>query len=375
MNTQNFSTKNEYKTKENAHVAGIHIIGLDLGYSAPKCVHENGNFVFPNYCKKIMGEIFGELSKSDLVYADDTDRYCVGAMALASLTEDSVVAEDALFGRNHYLHPHFKVIYRTSLGLALWNVETNGGDVFVQTGLPPAYITKDEPYLRSVIEGHHVFDLTMGQTTKHFDLTISKENVDVMYQPMGTYNSIIFNDNGTPVVNAPSFARAKLLVVDGGFGTFDKFFVNSNQLEQRDTNPNLGMKRILEEARAAIRRDLGAEVSLPAMQACLRTGTVKVMDLATLTANKYDITNYIVDANEMVRGEALDSIKDYVAQGIKYLFITGGTGAAWYPYFKEKLSPVGIEVIPGNANTTLPMIYANARGYYMYRLGVFKYAR
>lgn len=167
MNTKSFSTRSENRIKNNVKSSNMHIIGLDMGYSAPKCVHENGNFVFPNYCKKISGEIFGELNKADLIYTDENgEKYCVGDMAIASLTEDSVVAEDAMFGRNHYLHPNFKITFQTALGLALWDITTDGSDVFIQTGLPPAYIVKDEPYLRSVIEGHHVFDISQGGITE-----------------------------------------------------------------------------------------------------------------------------------------------------------------------------------------------------------------
>ena len=70
MDTKAFSTRSENKQKENPRVKGMHVIGLDMGYSGPKCVHENGNFVFPNYCQKITGEIFGELGKHDYVYED-----------------------------------------------------------------------------------------------------------------------------------------------------------------------------------------------------------------------------------------------------------------------------------------------------------------
>ena len=375
MNTKEFSTNSEYVTKHNTNTKGLHIIGLDMGYSAPKCVHENGHFIFPNYCKKITGEMFGELNKSDLIYVDleTGDKYCVGDMAIASLTEDSVVAEEAMYGRNHYLHPNFKIMYHVALGLALWDITTDGSDVFIQTGLPPAYITKDKPYLRSVLEGHHVFDVFMGSQKRHFDVTITAENVDVMYQPMGTYNSIIFDDFGNPVKEAPSFARSKLLVLDGGFGTLDKFFVSANQLEKRETDANLGMKRVLEETRNMMKRDFGIEVSIPAMQQCLKSGKVKVIDITTFSTREYEIGDYLEQANAIVREEALDSIKDYIAMGMKYLFITGGTGAAWYDFFKDKLEATGIKVIAGNENTSLPMVYANARGYYMYRLNMSKY--
>lgn len=80
-----------------------------MGYSGVKCFHENGNFVFPNYCQKIEGEIFGDLSRNDLIYEDlkSGDRYYVGALAIKSLSEDSTVAEDKILGRNHYGHMVF----------------------------------------------------------------------------------------------------------------------------------------------------------------------------------------------------------------------------------------------------------------------------
>ena len=46
MDTKMFSTKTERKVKDNPRVDGTHIIGLDMGYSGPKCFHEKGNFVY-----------------------------------------------------------------------------------------------------------------------------------------------------------------------------------------------------------------------------------------------------------------------------------------------------------------------------------------
>ena len=164
METRTFSTRTERKTKDNPHYGDTYIIGLDMGYSGPKGFHEKGNFVFPNYCQKITGELFSNLNKNDYIYEDlDTgEKFWVGEMATKSLSEDSVVAEDSLFGRNHYLHPNFLITFRTALGLALWDKYTDGSDIFIQTGLPPAYIQKDESYLRSVIQKRHHFKLNIG---------------------------------------------------------------------------------------------------------------------------------------------------------------------------------------------------------------------
>lgn len=369
MNTKTFSTRTEIRAKENPCIDGVHIIGLDMGYSGPKCFYEKGNFVFPNYCQKLTGEIFGELNKTDIVYEDlDThEKYCIGEMAIKSLSEDAVVAEDSLFGRNHYLHPNFLITFRASLGIALWDVETNGSDVFIQTGLPPAYITKDEPYLRKVMEQTHRFKLTVGRDSRIFEVTLTKENIDVMYQPMGSFYSVVTDMNGNLLPIIENYTNSNLMVFDGGFKTLDKFLVRGKQLETKDTDAELGMKRVLEETRKLIQKDLNVSISIPAMQTCLKTGKIKVNDMVELTVKEYPIEEYLKKANEKVREEALESIKNHVFD-IKYLIMTGGTGGAWCEYFKERLKNLPLEIVPGNSGSNLPIVYANARGYYMYRL-------
>ena len=270
------------------------------------------------------------------------------------------------------MHINFKVVFETSLGLSLWDTKTDGSDVFLQTGLPPLYITKDESYLRSVIEGEHKFELTLGNATKQFNITLKKNNIDVMSQPMGTLTSLLFNDQGMPTSNAISLMKSNLMVFDCGFGTLDTFLIKANQLESKNTNPNLGMKRVLIETKKRIERDLGVSISLIGMQKILREGVIHINDLVTFTTKEYPINDYLLKANNIVCKEALESIKDYIFN-IKYLIMTGGTSEAWINYFREKLKNTNVEIIQGNQSTSLPIIYANARGYYFSRLQKSRY--
>lgn len=370
MDTKIFATKTEHVKTSFPKLEGTHIMGIDMGYSGPKCVYENGYFIFPNYCQKLTKELFSELNKNDIVYEDleSHDKYCVGDMAYRSLTSDSVVEEDALFGRNHYLHPNFLVTFRAALGKALWEIDTDGSDVFIQTGLPPAYIANDSVYLTNVIAQRHHFLLTIGKETKEFDVTITEDNMDIMYQPMGTFYSAVIDSNGNPTRNFKTYMSSNLIVLDGGFGTLDKFLIQANQLMGKDTNTNLGMRRVLEETRRLIQKELKTDVSIPAMQQILKNGKVKVINRALMKETEEPISEYLNKANDMVMAEAFESIKDYVFD-IKYLIITGGTGAAWFDYFKSRLSGLSsLEVIPGNINTPeMSTVYTNARGYYMYR--------
>ena len=376
MDTRSFSTKTERRVKENPRVNGTRIIGLDIGYSGPKGFHENGNFRFPNFCQKMTGEQFGELNKNEIIYEDleTGDKYYVGDIATKSLREDSVVTEDSLFGRNHYLHPNFLVVTRTALAFSLWDgAATDGSNLFIQTGLPPAYLAKDELYLRNVLQQRHHFAVTAGKERKVFDITLNKEQIDVMYQPMGTFYSIVFDNDGKMTPAVKDYMNSNLLLFDGGFGTLDKFLVCGKELKIKDTNSNLGMRRLLDETRKLILEDIGVDISIPAMQTCLKTGEVKKTDIINLKVDSYSIDGYLEKANELVREEAFESIKDYVFD-IKYLIMSGGTGAAWCDYFKERLKGISsLKVIPGNQGSNLPMVYANARGYYMYRLNELRY--
>ena len=161
--------------------------------------------------------------------------------------------------------------------------------------------------------------------------------------------------------------KSNLLLFDNGFKTLDTFFIKAYQLESKDSNGDLGMHRIFEEVRKALRDELGVDVGIIAMQNVLKSGVVKVNDRATLTSREYEIAEYLEKANKKVCAEALESIKDYIFD-IKFLIMTGGTSDAWLDMFKEKLAFTSVEILTGKENSNLPLIYQNARGYYLYRL-------
>ena len=239
---------------------------------------------------------------------------------------------------------------------------------------------QQEMLLRNAIQQSHDFALISCGKRKEFHIDITAEDVDVMYQPMGTFYSVTTDQFGNLTNDLKTFRNSDLLVFDCGFKTLDKFVIQNKKLEEKDTDENLGMKRILEETRNSMQEDLkkkgySVSVSLPAMQQCLKNGVVRINDRINFTVKEFPIEEYLKKANELICKEAFDSIKDYVFS-IKYLIMTGGTGSAWYGYFKDKLKGIHtLKVISGDYNSNLPAFYANARGYYMYRLTQFKVKR
>jgi plasmid segregation protein ParM len=372
MDTSTFYTRTERRTADHPGVNDWRIIGMDYGYSSVKGCHKGGFCCFPSYCKEMKTDVFGQLKGSDIIYTDlDTGkRYQVGALAAESLTAGETVSENAFFGRNHYLSPEFLVLVRTGLAFALWNYsKTDGSDLFIQSGLPPAYLSADTPYLVDVIGREHHFQIENGPETRTFHFKIPQAQIDVMNQPMGTLYSMGINEKGKITSCLTKLLQSDFLILDGGFGTLDLFLIRSRTVATRETSPELGMRRILEEARNRIKKEVGVEVSIPGMQNCLKTGKVKYIDRTSIKAREVAIDRYVEEANTLVCEEAFETIKDHIFD-IDYLIMTGGTGILWYPAFQERLSGVeSLQVLPGNANMNgMPCIYANARGYYMYRL-------
>lgn len=376
MDTTIFAPRTDFR-KENHPVSDkAFILGLDLGYSAVKCFYEKGVFCVPNFVREIRGEIVGQLGKSDIIYINENNRtYAVGDKALKSLKHGETVKETGLYGRNHYIAPEFLIMFRTALGLAMWDrEESDTRPVYIQTGLPPAYLTEDEAYLRSIIEGHHEFQLRKGEETRTFAVTIDSKQVDVIIQPMGTLFSIGTSEDGKNQTKVLHYLNSKILIFDGGFGTLDTYLLRNGSAEAKDTDETLGMRRVLSEARNAILRDhpnIKAAISIPEMQECLNTGRYIYVDKINMREEVIDITSYIWQANNMVREEAFNNYKDMFTD-VDYIVMTGGIGAAWCKYFSDRLRGLSVTVVPGNDQCNLPYIYANARGYFMARYGQIK---
>lgn len=301
METKSFATRAEWKKTDNPKKEGKHIIGLDLGYSGAKGFYENGYFCIPNFSAPITEDLFGSLHDGDIVYENlkTKKKYFVGKAAIESLESGSVVDESAMLGRNHYLSAEYLVLVHTSIGMALWDTKTDGTDVVIQTGLPPAYLREDEPLIRSVLEGEHIYKLTIGNESRRFHYTLRHDNVDVMRQPMGTYYSVVFGPDGKPTQRLGQFMKSNIIIFDGGFGTLDKFIIkNRGRQSVSDTEPQLGMKRVFSEARDMIEKDFNVSISIPAMQNCLETGMFQKIDRIALKTNEYPVNKYIEQANE-----------------------------------------------------------------------------
>lgn len=375
MQTKNFRTKTEFIPRNNGKVNGVWEIALDIGYSAVKIFSPNMIASFPSYARRDNNITFASTPPEDAILYKDGEtgeQWIVGAVAQNTIQRDATDSIAALYGRERYFNPLFKVIARTGLAIAMQPNEfgDRGDDkIVVQTGLPERY-KADEDILIESLSGRHKFELKIGSGPwRSYDFAIRNSEIYVMSQPKGTLLSICISKNGAFIPDAEKYLRSSILVFDPGFGTFDLFSIVKGVVGHGETFNDLGMKRVLQETCDDIKKEYGVDIEVPAMQAYLETGQIKFFDRKSNTSGVYHFERILENANRRVCEEAINrtlsvfNIVDY-----DYLVVTGGTGAAWLDIIKEKFKNMStIKIINGNQNDNLPFIYSNVRGYYVNR--------
>lgn len=381
MDTKAFKTKTEFYNRDNGQLSGVWLVALDVGYSAVKLFAPNKVGIFPSYAQPYTNcGTIGQLSNDFITYTDlDTNEtWLVGSAAQQEAASDNTSDTDAaLFGRQRYFDPMFKVLTRVGLGIALMPNkygERGTKKICVQTGLPPKY-KDDAVYMREVISGHHHFSIKIGNgQPQSFDFDIAPENVYMTLQPLGTLHSISTSNDHKYVANAKDYLGKNIIIFDAGFGTFDLFFVKNHRIvDDGCTFANLGMKRVFMQTADMLRalpENERVNITLTGMQKCLEDGYAKKFDRTTFSTKEIKFDQYLEKAVRNVCEEAIKTmVKVYPIQDANYLVITGGTGAAWSNIIRERLKGMqSLHILDGNQNdVTLPFVFANVRGYYMDR--------
>lgn len=374
MDTKRFKTRTEIINRGNGSVKGVFLIAVDYGYSSVKVFSQNSVAIYPSFAKRFNGELVGTLSPSHIIYRDlETDeQWLVGEAAQSDVNQDdTTISEESVFGRARYDDPMFQVLVRTGLGIGCRKNDygsPGGKPVYVQTGLPPKYMKNDTPMLVSAIAGHHRFALRIGDRPEQvFDITIPRGNVSVMEQPKGTLYSVAKDNSHRFIRESRSYFNSNLIVFDAGFGTLDIFPIRNNHVVGKQTFPEFSMHEVLKETIDGIYDAYGADVSMIGMQKCLGDGFVKCHGKFSSTRKPFE--DILDAANKKVCDAALEKLGQiYPLYEYDYIVVTGGTGAAWNQLIREKLKDVdGLTIINGNQNdSSLPFMFANVRGYYMF---------
>lgn len=389
MATNDFRTKTMMIRRTNISTPGVWPVAIDVGYSGVKIFSPNVIACFPAFAVPVKGQLLDlhvESSDDTILYRDDKDSkiWLVGKAAQDSVSKnDPDTATMSIYGRNRYFSDMFRIISNVALGIAC--TKSYFGDpgdlpVVLRTGLPNEYIESDNVYIKEAFEGLHSFDMKIGDDKwEHYDIVIGKGEVSVMPQPMGTLLSVATGNDGKLRAEANLYYTSPTLVCDPGFGTFDCFGLNGKDVRGQDTFEAFGMKQVLADVSEEIFKKYHVEIPVPAMQSYLEKGTVVVYDRKNRTSIEVPFGDILEKHSADVAKKAIDNLDNMYDLGeYKYLILTGGTGEAWYPYFKEAFKGMQtLTIIPGNQNTMgivtdkdghpapLPFIFSNVRGYYM----------
>lgn len=371
MDLKDFNTAQEIIPCKNP-VRTNWIIAVDIGFSGVKGLSPNKVFCFPSYVKKMDNSLMS-VDDDDIYYKDEDGFYMIGTKAQDLIKADDTNDTGSNFDRNRYYTKEFIVLARTAVAIGLMdNEERKNHPVlkpFVQTGLPAAYLKEDAPKIKSAFCKHGAYEVKIGNGPwMKFENTLNQRDISVMSQPAGTLNSLLFDDNGDRQENAKDLMNKNIIIADIGFGTFDPYGIVNRERVLEESINNLGMKRVLEVASEYIYKDYGKDIRISQMRKYMKDGEFKIVDIQAMKSKTVPLDGYIEKACKEVATMAAKKLYEIAGYFRDYniLVVTGGTGAAWFTYFKEILSGLeGLLIIPGNEGNKLPIYYANARGYYM----------
>ena len=327
-------------------VKNFWIIAVDIGFSSVKGLAPNKRFCFPSYVKKMNSSLMS-IDEEDIYYRDKDGTYLIGTKAQDLVRADDTNDTDSSFDRNRYFTKEFVILARTAVAIGLMNNEERGNQgqlrPFVQTGLPAAYLKADAPKIKAAFSQPGTYEIKIGSGKwLQFENTLKSSDINVTSQPAGTLNSILFDDNGEPRKQARQIMEKNIIIADIGFGTFDPYGVVNREKVLEESINNLGMKRVLEVASEYIYKEFNMDIKIPQMRKCMKDGYFKIVDIQQMKSKKIPLDNYIERACKEVATQAATKLYEMAGyfQDYDILVVTGGTGAAWFDYFKEALAGV-----------------------------------
>lgn len=384
MDTREYRTRTIFQGADNSKLKSkVWPVGLDIGYSAVKIFSGNAIACFPSYAEpsrsSLQVSLGGEGNDDEYMIqyrGEDNVIWNVGASAQDSISaSDTTAGSLAIFGRNRYYDPMFKVLARTGIAAGIRKSkygDPTGKRIMVQTGLPPKYVQGDSWMLTDILKGKHEFQVRFGsQNWETFSFELTEDDIAIIDQPMGTLFSVSMDSKMNMLPGADKFFTSRVLIMDAGFGTFDTFPIIRHSISRDDcqTFDGLGMKQVLKDTADEIFHRYHFEVSVPAMQQYLKTG--KVIKREGMSFKKVGFDDILERRSRMVCTKAIDKIMEIYNPPLEYdyLILTGGTGAAWDTYVRESeyfKDTDTVTIVSGNqGDPSLPYIFSNVRGYYI----------
>ena len=343
--------------------------GIDIGYSAIKLQSPHNYSAIPSLVYKVAKDSALLIEDTDIRYRDANGTvWYVGSLAKRALRKDNTnVKQTTLLSRQRLQSEEFMVQIRIAMFIAGLKELTDTGYVVddrplkIQTGLPPEFHLSDSKEIKNKFIGEHNFSIKIGNR-QWFDVNINvgKNDVYSCKQPFGTLMYCCVNNQGE--FYDADFLRRNILILDAGFHTTDTFCCIQGADEGESiTWENLAMQEVFKRTCEDISRNTNniADISVFALEKSLA-------DEYVYYGPKKELYNFAKDFEKNLREVSHDLIEQIMTTynnmiDIDVIVLTGGTGAAWYPFFKEYFNDLNTKVmLAGDDEAT----FSNVKGYY-----------
>lgn len=217
------------------------------------------------------------------------------------------------------------------------------GDVSLMTGIPVKWYSQQKEQLSNSLLGQYTVN---GQT-----INITK--CKVIVQPIGSYFSILFGNNGT--IQRPEFINKKIGVIDVGMYTTDIIIMDgATFIEGGSDSTTVAMAKLYELAKSAIEKKYDLTINLANVEKAIKNNYITVQGQKhSLTPIVEPILNTL---KKTIYGYISNVWADYHKQ-LDYIFLSGGGASTLAPYLKDHFPQ--LEQISDSH-------IANVLGYYRY---------
>lgn len=217
-----------------------------------------------------------------------------------------------------------------------------------------AHSTKAKEELKEGFLGSHTFEVNGRQ------VTITVETLALINQPVGSYFDVTLDVTGGWAKDKPRLNN--VLVLDGGFNTFDIFAIEQGGLNNQYSGARtLGMRRPNEIIQGEIMDQYGVELSFRETDRFIMLYTQNRPTVLEYGGGSVDITRIIRQALDSTYAEIRGFVESKVSNGQKFphVILTGGGMRVFGKRFLEKFPRA---LIPQNP------VCANARGLAKYAI-------
>lgn len=166
------------------------------------------------------------------------------------------------------------------------------------------------------------------------------------------------------------YSKKNVLIYDGGQHTVDTYFNKAGLKGINSTWENLSMMEIIKNTRRDVRLATNGKGDFQnyAFDKLITSDTPGKIIYGRRQV--YDMTNDILKNTEKIAEEAakeLDVVYDNLNE-VDVLICAGGTGKAFFPYFKKYYNYEGLDVLlaekTGKEETSFTAVFANVVGFF-----------